>query len=306
MDELINSVNVLEAVELNNNHHNIDSRIVVLRATIRKNRKALIGAFFYSVVFVFTSLPFASLIAAEVATSNTPVSCLTETKFIEAKVSKVLSGDTFTLVDGRVVKLLGIEAPNYNFREPGYSENGAQQAKQYLSELLPKKILVKLFLDNKKQDRYGHILASVSRSVDKLDVVADLLQSGWARQIVHPPNDSNWRCYQALEQQAQAAHKGLWKYLRYWPRITKFVDKSDAGYLRLFGEVTSVKRSRRYLTLILDDKIWLGIKLSDIKNFSSNLEFEYLHKKIDVRGWLYFSNEKLRIRIRHPQQLNLF
>ena len=298
---LINSVNVLETVlpskfgyPVQAGKINIDS----LKATIRIFKKALFCAFFYFSINAIS--------ASEIQPQSSSNSCIASVISIEAKVDIVLSGDTFTLEDGRVVKLSGVDAPKYNRREPGYSENGAQQSKQYLTQLLPKNISVKLFLDNKKQDRYGHLLASVSRSVDALDLVAEMLKNGWVRQIVNPPNDAQWQCYQALEQAAQLQSLGLWRYLRYWPRITKFVVKSDAGYLRLYGEVTSVKRSRRYLTLLLDDKIWLGIKLSDMKNFSEDVEFKYLHKKIDVRGWLYFSNGKLRIRIRHPQQISIY
>jgi endonuclease YncB( thermonuclease family) len=272
-----------------------------LKATTRLLRKALLGAFFY-----FVTNASAAEVSTHVVAETPPTSCIQSSKFIEAKVAYVLSGDTFTLEDGRVVKLAGVEAPEYNRREPSYSENGAQQSKEYLTQLLPKNISVKLFFDNKKQDRYGHILASVSRSIDQLDLASEMLINGWVRQIVNPPNDTKWSCYQRLEKAAQSKNLGLWGYLRYWPRITKFVVKSDAGYLRLYGEVTSVKRSRRYLTLVLDDKIWLGLKISDLENFSEDIEFKYLHKKVDVRGWLYFSNDKLRIRIRHPQQINLY
>ena len=297
---LTNSVNVLEAVELSNIRLPRIASINLInaqKATVRILKKALVGAFFY-----FS----ANVIAASEIEQHSSTSCISTSNSIDVKVDTVLSGDTFTLEDGRVVKLSGVEAPDYNHREPGYSENGAQQSRRYLSQLLPKNISVKLLLDNKKQDRYGHILASAIRSVDDLDLVAEMLKNGWVRQIIHPPNDAQWQCYQALEQAAQSQSLGLWSYLRYWPRITKYVVKSDAGYLRLFGEVTSVKRSRRYLTLLLDDKVLLGIKLSDMKNFDEDVEFKYLHKKIDVRGWLYFSNDKLRIRIRHPQQIKLF
>jgi len=298
---LINSVSDLEIVVVNNTSirrllsvHINDAFLV----NIRILKKALIGAFFCSCQLAA---------AADGRIEKFNLSCLDKPilKPIDAKILTVLDGDTFSIADGRVVQLSGISAPQYNYTEPSYSDNGAQQSRQYLAKLLPQNTPIKLILDHRKQDRYGHILASVSRSSDNLDIVAEMLHSGWARQIVHPPNDQQWQCYQALEQEAQRQHKGLWQNLRYWPRVTKFVDKTDAGYLRLSGEITAVKRSRRYLTLILDNKIWLGVKLTDLANFSEQLEFKYLHQKVDVRGWLYFSHEKLRIRIRHPQQLHL-
>ncbi len=302
MVELINSVSVLENVVPNNTRNKNSSESMLKHRNSRNVlnlllRKALIGAFFYS--FTCCSLTASTILQTD------KESCIEPTKGIQASVSQVLNGDTFRLVDGRIVKLLGIEAPEYNFREPGYSENGAQQAFQYLSQLLPPNTTITFFTDKKKQDRYGHQLAFVRRNKDRVDINAQVLKKGWARQIIHPPNEKYWSCYQDLEKSAKKEALGLWQYLRYWPRITKFVAKSDAGYLRLQGEITAMENSRRYLTLILDDKISLGIKLDDLHYFSDGFELKLLHKKVDIRGWLYFSHEKLRMRIRHPQQINL-
>ncbi len=287
MVELINSVNVLVAVVVNK----------LKLQPIDVLKKALISAFFY--IFSLVALQAKDLQSMDVAP------CFPLTGGQEVVVSGIIDGDTFSLADGRIVKILGMEAPELNFQEPSYSENGAVKARDFLQQLLADDEPIKIFLDDKKQDRYGRILAYVLRVRDQLDVGAHILKQGWARQVIYPPNQIAWQCYQKLELMAQKQQLGIWTYLRYWSRITHFVDKSDAGYLRLQGEITSSKRNRRYIWLMLDNKISLGIKLDDLHYFPEGFSRQLLHKQVDIRGWLYFSNDKLRIRIRHPQQLIL-
>jgi len=219
------------------------------------------------------------------------------------KVRSVNDGDTFTLTNGVRVRVLGIDAPEMNYKKPENSQPGAVGAMNYLKQLIKPGDEVFLFFDKKTQDRYGRILANV-RLKNKQNLSALMLQQGWAQQLVYPPNIKYWDCYKDLEKEARAAKKGIWTSSRYIAKSTVSANKLTSGYRRYYGKVTQREISSRYLWFLLDDKIWLGFKKNDLIYFPKHYFDDFIGKSIEISGWTYYSHDALRIRVSHPQQID--
>jgi len=87
----------------------------------------------------------------------------------ENTVVEVVDGDTFQLKSGKRVRLLGVDAPEYN-------RCGGKEAKEALSALISNK---QVKLTEETTEAYGRTLALVW--VDDTLVNEEMLRQGWAR-----------------------------------------------------------------------------------------------------------------------------
>lgn len=72
---------------------------------------------------------------------------------IKTQTTNIIDGDTFIIKNGMTVRLLGIDAPNRG-------KDGAEQAKEYLENLIKNKSL-SFEYDTYQDDKFGRILAYV-------------------------------------------------------------------------------------------------------------------------------------------------
>jgi endonuclease YncB( thermonuclease family) len=121
-------------------------------------------------------------------------------------VSSVIDGDTFDCLDGNRVRLLLIDAPEMSQGEFG------PIAKAKLRELIPEGEMVLLQFDVDQRDRYGRILAYVSRKLPEkwIFVNYEMVQSGMAIVSVYPPNVKNVDLLRKAADSAKTARVGLW------------------------------------------------------------------------------------------------
>ena len=70
---------------------------------------------------------------------------------------------------------------------------------------------VRLDFDRERRDRYGRLLAYVTRTSDGLDVNAALVRGGFARTLVFPPNTRHANAFAALQRTARTRGVGLWR-----------------------------------------------------------------------------------------------
>ncbi len=149
------------------------------------------------------------------------------------EVTYVYDGDTIRLMDGRRVRLIGINAPetrhedrkkgNYQEEEPF-----AEDAKQYLNnKLIHQK--VSLELDHKTKDHYRRILAYVFLP-DGTMINEKMVEQGLAYCMSVNPNTRYEKQFVKTQQIAMDAGKGIWK------RITKTSSQTYIGN----------KKSRRF------------------------------------------------------------
>ncbi|MCY8152001.1 thermonuclease family protein [Bacillus paralicheniformis] len=133
-----------------------------------------------------------------------------DTDRIEAPVIRVIDGDTFVAnVDGQKekVRLILVDTPETvhpTKPEEPYGKEASNFAKKTLS-----KQTVQLEMDVEKRDKYGRLLAYVylkdGSSFNKV-----LLEKGYARLAVFPPNIKYEDEYKQAEEAAKEKALGIW------------------------------------------------------------------------------------------------
>ena len=116
------------------------------------------------------------------------------------RVKQVYDGDTVLLEDGRKVRYLGINAPE--FQEPFYLK-----AKR-LNESLVIGREIRLEFDQERTDSYGRVLAYVYASNEMVN--ARLVQEGLAHAFFVGPNRTHHALLLRLQAEAQQRKVGIW------------------------------------------------------------------------------------------------
>ena len=126
----------------------------------------------------------------------------------EAKVSRVVDGDTAVLEGGARVRFLGIDAPELE-RDGRPAEYLAHQSKDFVADLIQGKT-VRLEYDRERYDRYGRLLAYLFLH-DGAMVNLVVVRQGLARVYSQAPNLRYQEALNAAQQEAMAAGRGLWQ-----------------------------------------------------------------------------------------------
>ncbi|MEM5781934.1 MAG: thermonuclease family protein [Candidatus Aenigmatarchaeota archaeon] len=116
------------------------------------------------------------------------------------QVNFVIDGDTFKTSDGKIVRLIGIDAPEIG--EPCFLE-----AKEKLKEIVNGKI-VRLEKDVKEKDEYGRLLRYVY--IDNLFVNAEMIRLGFAKFEEIKPNIKYSDLFLEDENKARIAKRCIW------------------------------------------------------------------------------------------------
>ena len=130
----------------------------------------------------------------------------------EGRVVEVVDGDTIVvrLVGGNeTVRLIGIDTPEEKKPDTPV-ECYAVEAARRTEELLPRDTVVRLERDKEARDRYGRLLAYVTRASDGVSIEVELLRDGFAGPLVITPNTTHTSEYAALVAAAQRESRGLW------------------------------------------------------------------------------------------------
>lgn len=126
-------------------------------------------------------------------------------------VDRVVDGDTFRLGDERV-RLIGVDTSE-SVKPDTPVQCYGRQAAAFLRRVLDDE-RVTLTYDVERRDRYGRLLAYVTRDRDDLDVGAELLRRGYAMPLAIAPNVARARRYGRLAARARDARRGLWGHCR--------------------------------------------------------------------------------------------
>jgi micrococcal nuclease len=122
----------------------------------------------------------------------------------EAKVTRVIDGDTIELEGGAKIRYLLVDTPEVS----GAGECFGDNARQMNSDLVLGKT-VKLHYDVECTDNFDRTLAYVT--VDGQEVNTLLVQRGYACVLYIPPNgESRLEELQNLQLDAKNARRGLW------------------------------------------------------------------------------------------------
>ena len=125
----------------------------------------------------------------------------------QARVQRVIDGDTVVLENGRHVRLIGINAPEYEPWKKIIQPYG-KEAKEFLTRLIDGKT-VEIEEDVEKTDKYGRALAYLWLPDGRMANVL-VVREGLARARYYKPNGAHRQEFSQEEKAAKAAQKGVW------------------------------------------------------------------------------------------------
>jgi endonuclease YncB( thermonuclease family) len=167
-------------------------------------------------------------------------------------VKQINDGDTITLENGKLVRFIGINTPEINYRNISASAPYALKAKALVERYVKVGDKVNLVFDKSKRDKYGRLLAYVySKTGRNLAVLQ--LQAGYAKQWVIGKNDRFWRCFQKAERKARIRKKGVWS--GFTPLQAKEISKDNKGYQTISGQISEVTKSKKGILFFLDKRL---------------------------------------------------
>ena len=131
----------------------------------------------------------------------------------QATVVRQVDGDTVVLrgrgtgplpAEPTRVRVLLVDTPEVS----GQPECFGRQAADRLAELAPDGAVVQVQADRDRLDRFGRTLLHVW--ADGVNVGEALLREGYATVLVVRPNELHLPAFEAAEQEAEQADRGLW------------------------------------------------------------------------------------------------
>jgi micrococcal nuclease len=126
----------------------------------------------------------------------------------DARVARVVDGDTIVLAGGERVRYIGVDTPESV--KPGTPVQCFAKAASRANARMVAGQRVRLRYDAERRDRYGRLLAYVYRERDGLFVNAELVRRGYAVTLTIPPNVAHAEDFRRLARAARAGGLGLW------------------------------------------------------------------------------------------------
>ncbi len=255
-------------------------------------KASLVGAFFVSVFWTLQALAF----------------CPAAERLPLVEVARVVDGDTLRLVDGRSVRLIGINTPERS-RHGRKAEAFAEAAWRHLDTLVKGNgERVGLSVGREPQDRHGRVLAHVYDAQGR-NLEAALLAEGLGYAVAVAPNTELAGCHWAAEEHARRAGKGVWRK----PALQTAHSLRQAGFALVGGKVERVERNRAGFWLELDGPLVVHVPLQAVEAFDAQRLSVLAGKTIEVRGWVVDRRgragrkEQARwmLRLTHPAMLSM-
>jgi len=233
-----------------------------------------------------------------------------------ATIATVADGETVELSDGRKVRLAGIKAPAPPLGWTGEAPwPFVMEAKDRLAARLPAGTPVELRFDERRQDRYGHIVAQLytlqgdTRTWLQEALVAD----GSVRVYVLPGTRACAAAPLVREGEARGTRRGLWRSWAY--RVQDAADAEGLGrltttYQLVEGTVHAVGEGKKYLYVNFAND-WrrdftIVIERKNLARFeAAGLDFGRLAgARLRVRGWMEWWNGPM-IAASDPEQIEV-
>ncbi|MEJ6655822.1 MAG: thermonuclease family protein [Pseudomonas sp.] len=189
----------------------------------------------------------------------------------------VIDGDTLELVDGRRVRLIGINAPEIG-RRGKPSEPYAQKARVELERLAGESGL-RLVVGVEPKDRYGRTLGHLF-DARGTNIEGRLLRSGMGFAIGIAPNLALLDCHMHLESLARGGRLGVWSQAS----VMRAADIQAGGFQVIKGRVVTVERAGRYVWVGMDGPVTL--RLNDVGSERFGDIDSWSGRQLEVRGWV--------------------
>lgn len=202
------------------------------------------------------------------------------------QVSRVSDGDTLKLVDGRSVRVLGINAPEITHGQKAGQPFGRESRAAAQAFIDASKGKVHLEFERERQDHYGRLLAHVYDSSGR-SLAAAQLRAGLALHIAVPPNIAQAQCLAKFELAARNKSLGLWRDNYWQPLSAQSLNDNESGFRFVRGRIAKVD---------INSAVWLefeGKLVAKVAKKDWPL-FGYGHsdwlalkgKSVELRGWI--------------------
>ncbi|MHA6962696.1 thermonuclease family protein [Zobellella denitrificans] len=212
----------------------------------------------------------------------------------EVLVRHVIDGDTVILKDGRVIRFIGVDAPELNKHNNGLPEFGAEAARDWLVNKIVKQSQLKLVFGVKRRDDYGRWLAHPLTSEGEL-LVTQMLTQGLGRLMLFPPNHDYWPCWLEAERQARRSRRGIWS-------IPLAATPVAAGWQQLSGLVVRGISGRGRLELVLEGELRIRAGKRLPSEARHRLALLGPGDRLFVRGWVRPAGNGWQLWLNHPWQ----
>lgn len=200
---------------------------------------------------------------------------------VPVRIARVVDGDTLTLVDGRAVRLIGVNAPElaHNGRS---TEAFAEAARQRLQALVTANDETLLLQPGRQaKDHYGRTLAHLyDRQGGNIE--AQLLAAGLGYLVAVAPNTELTACQRAAERDARRAGRGLWKR----SPVQDAQSLHESGFAVIRGKAVEVQRNRGGLWIELEGPLVLRIGPDLLKSFDKRTLDNLPGRSLEARGWV--------------------
>ena len=221
-------------------------------------------------------------------------------------ISRVLDGDSLVLTDGREVRLIGINAPEFT-KDSNTRHPLAIEARAALAALIAGRP-VTLVHEAQRHDRYNRELAHIYLANG--DFVGErLLEMGMAWLVAVPPNIARLPALKRAEETARRARRGVWSEPHYQPMPAPRISADETGFRFVSGRITSVGEGAQAFYLDLDGPVTLRIARDHWDSYfvgalgEVRQPRELRGRSVIARGWLSRYKDTLRMRIAHPAML---
>lgn len=228
-------------------------------------------------------------------------------------VAEVVDGDTVILASAvagaREVRLVGIQAPKLPLGRPNFPTWPlAPEAKNALEGLLLG-LPVTLHFGGEQRDRHGRLLAHLVTEAG-LWAQGEMVRLGLARVYSFPDNRASVAELYALEREARAQGRGIWRHPFYAIRAPEALERHLGTFQLVEGRVVDAARARGtvFLNFGADWRTDFTVAIErDALGLFRQAKLDPLAlkgKRVRVRGWLQSRNGPL-IEASHPEQIEL-
>lgn len=229
------------------------------------------------------------------------VECPAERIDERVTVAAVVDGDTLRLDDGRQVRLIGINTPEFG-RDGEPDQPFAQEAHRALQNFIERGgSELALRLGSERRDHYGRLLAHPYLP-DGRNLTRLLLERGHGLRVTVPPNLRHLDCYRRAERNARAAGRGIWSGPWYRGTPASELPTDAGGFAVVSGRIERIGESERAFWLDLGG-LSLRLPKADLPYFNGMDPRAHEGRRLRVRGWIYRVDDEARMDLRHPASM---
>ncbi|MBB4285584.1 thermonuclease family protein [Roseospira goensis] len=252
----------------------------------------------------------AGVLARPAPAGGAPADGLTEA--VAGRVRAVTGDGHLVLEDGRRVRLAGVRLPHPSDLPPGASPDERARVRRYAAAALA--VLrreatghrVTPWTPEVERDRYGRVLAQVTRTPGGAWIQARLIAAGLARVATMPGAAAGAAPLLRAEAAARLVGRGLWADPLYAPRAPGQTWPWLGTFQIVRGTVVDAAqvRSRVYLNFGPDWRRDFTIRVERPRTagFDSAALLDLRRQYVQVRGWLFARNGPM-IALDHPAAL---